>query len=102
MAVIAEIAGIAVNEFVEFRGFWQFRQLWQCSAAGIPLVDRIHRQRHGHDGAPLGRTRDRDLAVMAFDDPLCRRKPEPRAAVLRREERLEDAIADLRRDAGPA
>ena len=39
------------------------------------------------------------LAPVPLDDPPHHREPEPGAARLRREERLEDALADLVRDA---
>ena len=53
--------------------------------------------------AASGRPRERDLAAVLLDDAVRDREPEPgaRPDLLRREERVEDALGDPRRDPGP-
>src|SRR5439155_13828866 len=61
---------------------------------------RHDRQLHAEDRAVPRLAHERELAPMPFDDPVAEREAEPGPLPdrLRREERLEDPVADLGRD----
>src|SRR5215813_11692845 len=67
---------------------------------GMPSLLR-ERQRHLELGAAADRALDLDRAGVRLDDLLRDRHAEPGAVVLGGEERIEDAVDLLRRDALP-